>query len=248
MKRRSSNWVVASTIGETWQKFWKEAGQLPGAAEWAKVMALGLGIFSLMTLGLTKLGQTVFNGPLQAWDEAMLLPITQALPFTFAKAVTLESPGNMAYLIPLVICAVMFAVWRSRPLMAASIAAAYLLQYALVWIGWGVWNRARPDLIADGLAAPGLHSFPSGHATVITATFGFLFYLWARSSRNSLEQILAFVLFVAWTVITSMGRLALGAHWPSDIFAGWIIGGSWALTMIVAFERGAAIARRQQKL
>ena len=247
MKRRSSKWVAASVFGQTWQKFFKDAGQLPRAAwaEWAKVMALGLGLFSLMTLVLTKLGQVVFNGPLQAWDEAMLLPITQALPITFAKAVTLESPGNMAYLIPLVICAVMFAVWRSRPLIAASIAAAYLLQYALVWIGWGVWNRARPDLIADGLAAPGLHSFPSGHATVIAATFGVLFYLWARSSRSSLEQVLALVLFLAWTFISSMGRLALGAHWPSDIFAGWIIGGSWALTVIVALERGLAIARRQ---
>jgi len=246
MKRRSPQWVVASVATQTWQKFWQDAERLPRAAwvEWSKVLALGLGLFSLMTLVLTKLGQGMFNQPLQAWDESMLLPITQAMPITFAKAVTLESPGNMAYLIPMVICAIMFAVWRSRSLIAASIAVAYLLQYALVWIGWGVWNRDRPDLIANGLAAPGLHSFPSGHATVIAATFGFLFYLWMRSSRSSLEQLLAFILFIAWTFVSSMGRLALGAHWPSDIFAGWIIGGAWAMTVIVAFERATSIAKR----
>lgn len=82
---------------------------------------------------------------------------------------------------------------------------------------------------------------------MITATFGFLFYLWLRSSRNGWEQLLVLGLFIAWTFVTSMGRLALGAHWPSDIFAGWMIGGAWALTVIVAFERATAIVERRRR-
>ncbi|MBF2026225.1 MAG: hypothetical protein IGS48_05590 [Oscillatoriales cyanobacterium C42_A2020_001] len=41
--------------------------------------------------------------------------------------------------------------------------AAYGLQFAFVWIGWGYWNRDRPSLIANGIAASGLHycNYPS---------------------------------------------------------------------------------------
>ncbi len=38
---------------------------------------------------------------------------------------------------------------------------SYELKLAIVWIGWGYGNRDHPDLMADGVAAPGLHSFPS---------------------------------------------------------------------------------------
>ncbi|MGB3615307.1 MAG: phosphatase PAP2 family protein [Elainellaceae cyanobacterium] len=51
--------------------------------------------------------------------------------------------------------------------------------------------------------------------------------------------------WVIASTISSMGRLALGVHWPSDIFAGWIIGGAWALRVVVAFERATAIAERR---
>ncbi|MGB3614143.1 MAG: hypothetical protein WBA10_10140, partial [Elainellaceae cyanobacterium] len=68
MKHPSQSWIIASIAAQTWQKFYKTANQIPRRAwaEWIKVLALGLGLAGLMTLGLTKLGQVVFNAQLQA--------------------------------------------------------------------------------------------------------------------------------------------------------------------------------------
>lgn len=91
--------------------------------------------------------------------------LAQALPLSFSRAITWESPGNLLGMVPVVVAFIGIMVARSQPLLAA----AYGLQFALVWIGWGYWNRDRPDMIADGVAASGLHSFPSGHAVVVIA-------------------------------------------------------------------------------
>ncbi|MEB3355495.1 MAG: phosphatase PAP2 family protein [Synechococcales bacterium] len=225
--------------------FNQSARALPAAAWgiWGKTLLAGLGVSALITYGIVRLAMFWQSRGLQAWDERVLPGVADALPFSFAKAITLESPGNMIYLIPLVLALVGLAAWRSRPLIASSIAVSYLLQYALVWIGWGLWNRDRPDVIASGLAAPGLHAFPSGHATVITAVFGFLAYLWIRASRSRVERVGAIALFLGWTFITSSARLVLGAHWVSDVVAGWIVGFLWLLVVIVAFERAQAVCR-----
>ena len=89
----------------------------------------------------------------------------------------------------------------------------------LVWIGWGYWNRNRPDLIADGVAASGLHSFPSGHIVVVITVYGLLTYLWCRASPSQMERAIIVLTMTLWIGLITSSRLVLGAHWPSDIIA-----------------------------
>ena len=69
--------------------------------------------------------------------------------------------------------------WFKKPIVAATVVVTYLGQFALVWISWGIWSRDRPDLIANGLAAPSLPLFSiracSGPLSPYMACF---FYLW----------------------------------------------------------------------
>ena len=103
----------------------------------------------------------------------LLLPralgwLVSVAPIAFADAIMYESPGNLLYLGPLTVLVAVWSVRRGRALMGVSLVAGYLLQRPLVLLGWMWWDRARPELVAGGVASPGFHSFSSGHAALAT--------------------------------------------------------------------------------
>ena len=172
---------------------------------------------------------------LTRWDAGVLRRIERG-PMSFADAILLESFGNLAYMVPLTLAAAVVAARARRALLALSFPAAYVFQRPLVLLGWWIWNRQRPRLIADGIAAPGLHSFPSGHVALMIAVYGLLAWLWCRASRHVVERLLAVVLLASLLLVTGAARVRLGSHWPSDILAGYAIGIAWLATVITALR------------
>ncbi|MBD2330069.1 phosphatase PAP2 family protein [Alkalinema sp. FACHB-956] len=87
-----------------------------------------------------------------------------------------------------------------------------------------LFHRERPQLW------PNAHfhydfSFPSGHA-MSSMTFILALIILLLGSRWAVWVMLsgaAFVLMIAWT------RIYLGVHYPSDIFAGWMLSTAWAI-------------------
>ncbi|WP_228037912.1 phosphatase PAP2 family protein [Nodosilinea sp. LEGE 06152] len=234
-----ARWTTAQTLKRGWYQFWQDSRQVPQKIwrRWAGTLAIGLGLCALMTLALTVGVKAYTDQGLQAWDVRMLTVLADRLPLNFSRAITWESPGNLLGMLPVVTVFVGIMVARSRPLLAATMLAAYGLQFALVWIGWGYWNRDRPDLIANGVAASGLHSFPSGHAVVVITVYGLLGYLWGRASRSWVERVLITLAVTGWIGLIISSRLELGAHWPSDVVAGVVIGLLWLTAVIVALKR-----------
>lgn len=233
-----ARWVTVKTLKTGWYRFWMDSKQVPGAVwqRWASTLAVGFGLCALVTFLVTFAAKDYVEQGLQAWD-ARLLPILAAqLPLSFARAITWESPGNSAGILPVVGAFIGIMVARSRPLLAATMIAAYSLQFALVWIGWGYWNRDRPSLIANGVAASGLHSFPSGHVVVVITVYGLLGYLWYQASRNWAERFLIIGATVFWITMITSSRLVLGAHWPSDVIVGIGMGVLWLITVILALR------------
>ncbi|MDY6781025.1 MAG: phosphatase PAP2 family protein [Cyanobacteriota bacterium] len=240
MTRKSSRrWALPTVFQLVWHRFVRDARSLPSQAwrRWRGTLALGFGITSIIAYIVTRLGQYYVSRGLQTWDEKMLPILARETPLSFARGVTWESPGNLVGALPVVICLVLFCAWISRPLLAASFASGYILQFAFAWVGWGTWNRARPDLIAEGLAAPELHSYPSGHTIIVVTIYGLIVYLWFRASRSILERLLAVAIGIAWIGLVILARIVLGTHWPSDTIAGLAIGIPWLITLIVALNR-----------
>jgi undecaprenyl-diphosphatase len=92
---------------------------------------------------------------------------------------------------------------------------------------WG-FARPRPQLVPHG-AEVYTASFPSGHSMMSAVVYLTLGALLARTQPD--RYVKAYVLTVATvlTVLVGSSRVYLGVHWPTDVIAGWALGGLWAL-------------------
>jgi undecaprenyl-diphosphatase len=203
---------------------------------WIVTIAVGWIICAALSAGITKWAQRADPQGLRVWDERTLLAIERGA-MSFQNAVLLESPGNLIYMIPLVICVAVVAVRWRRPVFAVTVVASYVLARPLVILGWQLWDRPRPQLIAGGVAAPPLHSFPSGHIVLALSVYMLLAYAWCRASRSWVERVIAITLMLAWCAAAGLARIRLGSHWPSDVIAGAIIGVAWVAVVILALHR-----------
>jgi undecaprenyl-diphosphatase len=171
-------------------------------------------------------------------DREQLVALVERSPLSFQAAMWVEAWGSSAMLIPLTLVAMIVAARAGRSLAALTIAAAYLLHDPLVFLmGW-IWPRARPDLVAGGIASPPLHSFPSGHAVQAIAVYGLLAWLWARRSPSRVERVVATAAVALLTAAIAYARLRLGTHWPSDVWAAVPLGLAWLLVCVLALRAG----------
>jgi undecaprenyl-diphosphatase len=194
-----------------------------------------------LTLGLTGLlvwaGMRLDAAGALAPEESVLRWIDATSPVTLSTAIWIDAFGNGFVLWPLMLFAAGLAAWRGRALLSVTLLTGYTLVYAPILFGWWLWDRARPDLVAGGLAAPGsFNSYPSGHMVQSLFAWGLLFYLWMRASRPAGERLLAVSAFLALIAAIALARLRLGAHWPSDVVAGVVIGGAWLAAGIGALR------------
>ena len=101
----------------------------------------------------------------------------------------------------------------------AIVVGAALVAYAMVRLSWTLWERPRPEEVlgtppANEHKFDGLASYPSGHVAVTTALVAAIAALFPALRH----PLWGYVLLIAFT------RVSYGAHFPSDVFAGLVIG------------------------
>lgn len=67
-------------------------------------------------------------------------------------------------------------------------------------------------------------SFPSGHAAGALASFGMIGLLFGDATSWSMMSIIGVAVIVMINCMIGVSRVYLGAHYPSDIIGGWIVG------------------------
>lgn len=93
---------------------------------------------------------------------------------------------------------------------------------------------ARPRPEANGaLADASGASFPSAHSATSMALYAMLAFIAARECKGAMRIAIA-ACGAAIVVAVGFTRVLLGAHYPTDVLAGWMVGGavvvgSWLL-------------------
>lgn len=83
--------------------------------------------------------------------------------------------------------------------------------------------RPSPELV-DVAEWPTTLSFPSGHAASSFILYGLLFYF-AGLIPRAIPRLLLRAACLWVVLFTGMERVYVGAHWPSDVLGGFLLGG-----------------------
>jgi membrane-associated phospholipid phosphatase len=141
---------------------------------------------------------------------------------------TAEFPWTLLILSLIFALSRILAGWRRALLSVVSFVGMLALGN---WLGPVVTRpRPSPELVRVFRPFKG-YSFPSLFALRYAATFGFLAVLagWKGSGaiRITLLIVCSGILILAW-----VARVALGAHWPSDVIISYYLGLLWAAFLI----------------
>jgi membrane protein DedA with SNARE-associated domain/membrane-associated phospholipid phosphatase len=152
--------------------------------------------------------------------------------------------GSNAVLIPVVAALVVYFIARRRNWRPAALAVAALAGAdALYDIVKPIVERPRPPAPFHLVGVSGF-SFPSGHATAVTAVWGMVATLLLVGAPVR-RKVLAGVVVALVVLIVATSRVYLGVHWFTDVLGGIALGGLWlcVLWMIAILSSGLVDAR-----
>ena len=94
-------------------------------------------------------------------------------------------------------------------------------------------HRTRPDTLYVSHMWFATSSFPSGHAFGSMVVLGLVAYLATQYLPSPWQYIAPSIIGILILVI-GLSRIYLGAHYPTDVIAGWILG-AIVLAAIIVF-------------
>lgn len=95
-------------------------------------------------------------------------------------------------------------------------------------------HRTRPVVSQPFVHEPGA-SCPSGHSQAAVVGFGVLLLLFVPV-LNRFWRSVAITVAVLMVLLIGFFRVALAAHFVSDVFAGFVLGAAWLSAMTAVFS------------
>lgn len=151
----------------------------------------------------------------------------QRNPLLRKLMIAISEPGFPRLGVPLTI-SIAGIFWALRFRLEAIFILITSSSNLLNWIVKRLIRRPRPSgelvTVTRVINEP---SFPSGHVMHYINWFGLLTYLLATNWRSGKLRNILIAICVSMIAFIGPSRIYLGAHWPSDVMAGYIYGGLW---------------------
>lgn len=188
-----------------------------------------------------KLGNAVGKGSTRAFDEwlimAMRTPGDLADPIgpkwfeELMRDVTALGSTGVLTIVVLTICGFLAMTRRGQTALfvLAAVIGGTLISQTMKW----AYARPRPELVPHG-AEVYTASFPSGHSMMSAVVYLTLGALLARAEADRVVKTYILLVAVLLTALVGVSRVYLGVHWPTDVLAGWSLGGVWAFACWMA--------------
>jgi len=188
------------------------------------LVVIGLGLFvsasGLMTSLLALVTVQHFDTDVTRLIQMLASPIGIAIAFAFTS---LGETGSVIVISALI---VLLLLTKERVRDVYSLIFVLASTEATVYTTKLLVERARPEfsLLPFALST---YAFPSGHAAIAVALYGYIASLFLRKHTTTKHKTVA--LSIAFLFILGIGgsRILLGVHYPSDVLVGYVIGSLW---------------------
>lgn len=97
-------------------------------------------------------------------------------------------------------------------------------------------TRTRPPAALQAYTETGF-SFPSGHASMSLAFYGFLAYLAYKTFPESRYRVATITIAGGLVWLIGFSRVYLGVHYPSDVAAGFVIAAIFLWLAVVVTKK-----------
>ena len=234
-----SDVVMARLVN--WSRRHPVAGEIPAAlvaSDHSEIRGLSMLalILLLATAGFILLSQLAGYFPFMHNLNQLLFHALQGLrnpPFDHAM-VFITTMGDSWLLVTLVLLTAGYLFLTRQYLALWHWLAVSIFPLLLVELMKQFYALPRPP----GLDMLHGYAFPSGHATMATAIYGFLAVLLARDTRPP-YRLAIYIVASLLILLIAFSRLYLGAHWLTDVVAGVLLGLAWTALLGIAYRRHA---------
>lgn len=197
----------------------------------AALMIIALGVMTFI-----EIADDMTEADGRAIDEAVLLWLQPVAgeprgPWWLHEAAAdLTSLGGISVLALFALVAFAFLLIQGKRLSAALLAIGLAGGVGLSEGLKALFERERPPAAYQAVETLNA-SFPSGHALLATVFYLSLGVMLTRVLPR--RRLKAFALGAAMLIAALVGltRIYLGAHWTSDVVAGWCAGAAWAMAL-----------------
>lgn len=211
-----------------------------------------LGAFLLLAalaFAFTKVASEVLEGDTEAFDRYLIMalrdPANPAQPigpgWLNSAMLDMTALGGVAGLTVLTLIVAGYLIVARKAATAAFVVGAIAGGALFSTLLKQFFNRPRPEVVAH-LVEVSTTSFPSGHAMNSAVVYLTLGALLARTHSEYRLRVYILGVAIFLTLTIGISRVYLGVHWPSDVIAGWMVGGAWATTCSLAAR---ALQRRR---